>query len=244
LNAILLTGGSAFGLDAATGAMKFLAEKNSGYDTGVARVPIVPAAAIFDLGVGSATVRPNADAGYRACVDAQSGVVTQGRIGAGTGATVGHLLGAQFTSKGGLGTASQKIGKDIVVGALVVVNALGDVVDPRTGEIIAGARNPAGGWIDSAQAIKLAPAKTFARTQTTLAVVATNAMLTKEEASLVAMMAHDGFARAIRPAHTLFDGDVVFVLSTGKKPGNVNAIGHTASEVVAESIVRAVIRQE
>lgn len=240
VNAILLTGGSAFGLDAAIGVMKFLEEKNIGYDTGVARVPIVPAAAIFDLAIGNPRVRPDANAGYRACINAKTGALEQGRVGAGTGASVGHLLGVDFVSPGGVGTASQPIGNDVIVGAIVVVNALGDVVDPRTGEIIAGARNPAGGWLDSGNAIKFAPAQTFARTQTTLGVVATNALITKEEANLVAMMAHDGFARALRPAHTLFDGDVLFVVSVGKIPGNVNAIGHTAAEVVAEAIVRAV----
>ena len=264
VNAVLLTGGSAFGLDAAGGVMRFLEEKKIGYDTGVARVPIVPAAAIFDLAVGSATVRPNADAGYRACVAATSGAIAEGRVGAGTGASVGHLLGPKFTSPGGLGTASQSIGKGIVVGALVVVNALGDVVDPRTGEIIAGTRKPVVGgrilssllgsegkhsskddesmrWLDSASALKSGIAQTLlARTHTTLGVVATNAALTKEEANLVAMMAHDGYARALRPAHTLFDGDVIFVLSAGKQKGEVSAIGHAAAEAVAEAIVRAV----
>jgi L-aminopeptidase/D-esterase-like protein len=247
VNAVLLTGGSAFGLDAAAGVMRFLEEKQIGYDTGVARVPIVPAAAIFDLAVGSAAVRPNAEAGYRACVAATSGAVAEGRVGAGTGATVGHLLGPQFTSPGGLGTASQSIGKKVIVAALVVVNALGDVVDPRTGEILAGTRKPVvGGWLDSASAIKSGLVGAFyesplrARTHTTIGVVATNAALTKEQANLVAMMAHDGFARAIRPAHTLYDGDALFVLSAGKQDGDVTAIGHAAAEVVAEAIVRAV----
>jgi L-aminopeptidase/D-esterase-like protein len=242
VNAVLLTGGSAFGLDAASGVMRFLEEKNIGHDTGVARVPIVPAAAIFDLAVGNAAIRPNADAGYRACVAATNGAVAEGRVGAGTGAAVGHLLGPKFTSPGGLGSASQPIGKGVVVGALVVVNAFGDVVDPRTGEIIAGTRKPViGGWLNSADAIKggLAQAA-LARTHTTLGVVATNAALTKEQANLVAMMAHDGFARAIRPAHSLYDGDALFVLSAGKQAGDVTAIGHTAAEVVAEAIVRAV----
>jgi L-aminopeptidase/D-esterase-like protein len=264
VNAVLLTGGSAFGLDAASGVMRFLEEKNIGYDTGVARVPIVPAAAIFDLAVGSAKVRPNADAGYRACVAATSGAVAEGRVGAGTGASVGHLLGPKFTSPGGLGTVSQQIGKGVIVGALVVVNAFGDVVDPRTGEILAGTRKPVGGvrtlsslltrqateipatdesvrWLDSASAIKSGVAQTvLAHTHTTIGVVATNAALTKEQANLVAMMAHDGLARAIRPAHTLYDGDALFVLSAGKKEGDMTAIGHTAAEVVAEAIVRAV----
>jgi L-aminopeptidase/D-esterase-like protein len=242
VHAVLLTGGSAFGLDAAAGVMKFLEEREIGFDTGVARVPIVPAAAIFDLTVGSATVRPDADAGYRACVAASSGKVTQGRVGAGTGASVGHLLGANHTSPGGLGTASQKIGNGLIVGALIVVNAFGDVVDPTTGEIIAGTRKPAiGGWLDSASAIKSGLAQSaLARTHTTIGVVATNAALTKEQANLVAMMAHDGVARTIRPAHALYDGDALFVLSTGEQKGDVTAIGHTASEVVAEAVVNAV----
>ena len=242
VNAVLLTGGSAFGLDAVAGVMRFLEGKNIGYDTGVARVPIVSAAAIFDLAVGSAKARPNADAGYRACVAATSGAVAEGRVGAGTGASVGHLLGPQFASPGGLGTASQSIGKGVIVGALVVVNAFGDVVDPRSGEILAGTRKPVvGGWLDAASAIKSGVTQTIlARTHTTIGVVATNAALTKEEANLIAMMAHDGFARAIRPAHTLYDGDALFVLSAGKQQGDVSAIGHTAAEVVAEAIVRAV----
>ena len=269
VNAVLLAGGSAFGLDAAGGVMRFLEEKGIGYDTGVARVPIVPAAALFDLAVGSANVRPNADAGYRACLAAAGGAVMEGQVGAGTGATVGHLLGPQASSPGGVGTTSQAIGQGVVVGALVVVNAFGDVVDLRTGEIIAGTRMPVGEvstplsgpakvegvsqsestgsqnarWLDSASAIKHTPVQTpFGRTHTTIGVVATNAALTKEEANLVAMMAQDGLARAIRPAHALYDGDALFVLSAGKVPGNVTAIGHTAAEVVAEAIVRAVQR--
>lgn len=242
VNAIVLTGGSAFGLDAASGVMKFLEEQKIGYDTGVARVPIVPAAAIFDLAIGNANVRPTAADGYRACVAATSDAVTQGNVGAGTGAAVGHLMGVKLATKGGLGTASQKIGKDIVVGAIVVVNSFGDVVDPRTGEILAGARKPVvGGWLNSSDAIKGGIAQTIlARTHTTIGVVATNAALTKEEANLVALMAHDGFARALRPAHALFDGDALFALSAGKKQGDVSAIGHTASDVVAQAIVNAV----
>ena len=242
VHAIMLAGGSAFGLDAASGVMKFLDEKKIGYDTGVARVPIVSAAAIFDLTVGSATVRPTADDGYRACLAAKSGEVTQGNVGAGTGAAVGHLLGAKQATKSGLGTASQKIGKDIIVGALIVVNPFGDIVDPRTGEILAGTRKPVvGGWLDSGEAIKSGIAQTvMARTHTTIGVVATNAALTKEEANLVAMMAHDGYARTIRPAHAMFDGDALFALSVGNKQGDVTAIGHTASEVVAQAIVNAI----
>ena len=242
VHAILLTGGSAFGLDAASGVMRYLEEKDIGFDTGVARVPIVPAAAIFDLALGNAKVRPNAAAGYRACFAASSGAVAEGNVGAGTGASVGHVLGMQFATKGGLGTASQQIGNGVIIGAVVVVNAFGDVVDPRTSEILAGTRKPViGGWLDSGNAIKNGITQAaFARTNTTIGVVATNALLTKEQANLVAMMAHDGYARAIRPAHALYDGDALFAVSVGKKQGDVSAIGHTAAEVVAEAIVRAV----
>lgn len=242
INAVLLTGGSAFGLDAAAGVVRFLEEKGIGFDTGVARVPIVPAAVIFDLSSGDGRARPNADSGYRACVAASNGAVAQGSVGAGTGAHVGRLLGPRHASKGGVGTASQQIGKGIVVGALVVVNAFGDVVDPRTGDIIAGAFQPGrGGWLNSAEEMKRSGARpAHALTCTTIGVVATNARLTKEEANLVAMMAHDGLARAIRPSHTLYDGDTLFVMATGKQAGDVSAVGHTAAEVIADAIVRAV----
>ncbi|MBI5303949.1 MAG: P1 family peptidase [Chloroflexi bacterium] len=242
VNAILLTGGSAFGLDAAGGVMRFLEERQIGYATGVVPVPIVPAAAIFDLMIGNAHARPTVENAYRACLDANNGAVAEGRVGAGTGASVGHLRGVDFTSPGGVGTASQTICDNVVVGALAVVNTFGDVVDPRTGEIIAGTRNPAnGGWLDSARALKsAAPRVTSSRAHTTLGVVATNAALTKEQANLVAMMAHDGYARALRPAHAMYDGDTVFVLSVGNLECDVTAVGHTASEVIAEAIVRAV----
>ncbi|HEX9076642.1 MAG TPA: P1 family peptidase, partial [Anaerolineae bacterium] len=241
VNAIVLSGGSAFGLDAASGVMRFLEERDIGFDVGVARVPIVSAAAIFDLAVGNPGIRPNADAGYQACLAAGAGAVVEGTVGAGTGASVGHVLGIQFATKGGVGTSSRKLEDDVTVGALVVVNAYGDVIDPHTGKIIAGTRKPEGGWLDSAGAIMNGLGlSAFAREHTTIGVVATDAVLTKEEANLVAMMAHDGLARTIRPVHTLYDGDALFVLSTGAKSGNLSAIGHTASVVIAEAIVRSV----
>ncbi len=242
-NAILLTGGSAFGLDAASGVMRFLEEQKVGFDTGVARVPIVPTAALFDLTIGRATVRPNAEAGYTACQNANDLAFGEGSVGAGTGATVGKLLGPKFATKSGIGSASQKIGKGIIVGALVVANAFGDVVDPSTGTIIAGTRKPVvGGWLDTANAIKGDLAQlALGLKNTTLGVIATNAQLTKEQANIVARMAHDGIARAERPAHTLWDGDALFVLATGRvQGGDVTAIGHTASQVVATAIVRGV----
>lgn len=242
-NAILLAGGSAFGLSAASGVMHFLEERKIGFDTGVARVPIVPAAAMFDLTIGSPGVRPDDAAGYTACQAAAGGAIEEGSVGAGTGATVGRLLGPRFTTKGGIGSSSQKIGKGIVVAALVVVNAFGDVVDPETGEIIAGTRKPVvGGWLGTASAIKGDLAQFALGFQnTTIGIVATNALLTKEQTNIIAMMAHDGIARATRPSHTMFDGDTLFALATGKiKDGDVTAIGHTASEVVATAIVRGV----
>jgi L-aminopeptidase/D-esterase-like protein len=242
VHGIVLTGGSAFGLASVDGVMRCLEEKNIGLQVGVARVPIVAGAVIFDLTFANQRVRPTSDSGYRAARAAAGGSVAEGNIGAGTGATVGKILGMQYAMKGGLGTASQKIGNDVIVAALMVVNAVGDVVDPCTGAIIAGARSPNGtGFLDSASAIKQAlPPAHSAPTNTTIGVVATNAGLTKEQANIVAMMAHNGIARAIRPAHMLLDGDTVFALSAGSASGDINAIGHTASEVVAEAIVRAV----
>jgi L-aminopeptidase/D-esterase-like protein len=242
-HAILLTGGSAFGLEAAAGVMRFLEEREIGFETGVARVPIVPAAALFDLSIGNPHVRPGEAAGYAACQAATGGAIEEGSVGAGTGATVGHLLGPKFATKGGIGAASFKIGVGVVVSAMVVVNALGDVVDPQTGMIIAGTRDPnTGEWLDTGNEVKgnlTRIARGFGNT--TIGVVATNAQLTKEQANVVAMMAHDGIARAIRPSHSMFDGDALFVLATGfVQEGDVTAIGHAASEVVAAAIVRGV----
>jgi L-aminopeptidase/D-esterase-like protein len=242
VNAVLLTGGSAFGLDAAAGVVRFLQEQGIGYDAGAARVPIVPAAAIFDLSFGNAGVRPTADAGYRACLAATASESAEGNVGAGTGATVGHLLGPTQVTKGGLGTAAYRIQDGPVVAALVVVNAFGDVVDPTTGAILAGTRRFDGGWLDSGKALlEGIPdlSEPPARTNTTIGVVATDVALTKEQANLVAMMAHDGYARAIEPAHTLYDGDAIFVLSTGARVADVTTVGHAAALVVARAITRA-----
>ncbi len=239
VHAILLTGGSAFGLDAASGVMRYLAERNIGFDVGVAKVPIVPAAAIFDLGFGSASVRPDADAGYRACVQATSDPVAQGNIGAGTGATVGKLLGPGFMMKGGLGSASMRMDDGTLVGAIVAVNALGDIIDPQTQQVIAGTRSPMGGFIAS---------NPFGNT--TIAVVATSASLSKDSANKVAQMAHDGLAQAIRPAHTMFDGDTVFALALGTASQvgttqataalQVSIIGAAAATTLARAIIKAV----
>ncbi|HLH60749.1 MAG TPA: P1 family peptidase [Ktedonobacteraceae bacterium] len=240
VNAVLLTGGSAFGLDAASGVMRYLEEKGIGYNTGVARVPIVPAAAIFDLAFGSAGVRPDAAAGYRACQQATAGPVTQGNVGGGTGATVGKMAGPFFMMKGGLGSASAQLVDGTLVGALVVVNASGDVIDPQTQQVIAGTRKPAEADLRSLNPFG----------NTTIAVVATNASLSKEQVNKVAQMAHNGLAQVVRPAHTMFDGDTVFALALGAglqtRPDmatqalQTSMIGEAAAITLGRAIVKAV----
>jgi L-aminopeptidase/D-esterase-like protein len=239
VNAVLLTGGSAFGLDAASGVMRYLEEHGIGFNTGIAHVPIVPAAAIFDLAFGSSSIRPDAAAGYRACEQATAKAVMQGNVGAGTGATVGKMAGPFFAMKGGLGSASIQLADGVLVGALVVVNASGDIIDPQTLQVVAGTRNPTGtGFL----------ADPFGNT--TIGVIATNASLSKVEVNKVAQMAHDGMAQVIRPAHTMFDGDTIFALALGSrsqaKPdpttsaSNVSMIGAAAATTLARAIVKAV----
>jgi L-aminopeptidase/D-esterase-like protein len=246
VHAILLGGGSAFGLAAADGVMRWLEEQGYGYNVGIAKVPIVPAAILFDLPLGRADVRPDAAAGYAACVSAKAGPVAEGNVGAGVGATVGKLLGFKQASKGGLGTASKQIGRGIVIAALAVVNAAGDVIDPATQAIIAGARRPLiGGFANSMQFVESTLGQTLHDKaqwggNTTLAVVATNVALSKTGATKVAQMAHDGLARTIRPVHTMIDGDIVFALSRGDKTGDVGLVGAVAADVLGQAIVRAV----
>ena len=246
-HAILLSGGSAFGLDAAGGVMRYLEERGYGFDVGVAKVPIVPAAILFDLSLGSSKVRPGPEEGYQACLAASSGEVAEGSVGAGTGATVGKILGPERMTKSGLGTASRRLG-NITIGAIVAVNAFGDVIDPESGEVIAGPRNiEHGGFFRTIDIMKrIKESKSPIPTNTTIAVVATDASLNKEQVNKVAQMAHDGLARAIRPAHTMVDGDAIFVLSTGKggEGEDVTIIGSIAAEVVATAIVRAVRQAE
>ena len=243
VHAVLLAGGSAFGLAAAEGVMRYLEERRVGFDARVAKVPIVPAAILFDLDLGDPKARPNAEMGYAACQTASDGPVAEGSVGAGTGATVGKILGPKRAMKSGLGTAVASLGGGLVVGALVAVNAFGDVVDPATGEILAGARKLRSDEL----ADTLATMRTFAgkailrfASSTVIGVVATNARLTKEEANKVAQMAQDGIARAVRPAHTMFDGDTLFALATSDKRADVNLVGAYGAEVVAQAIVRAV----
>jgi L-aminopeptidase/D-esterase-like protein len=241
VHAIVLAGGSAFGLAAADGVMRYLEEKGVGFPVGVTVVPIVPAAIIFDLTVGDFRVRPDAAMGYAACLAASDGPVAEGNVGAGTGASVGKALGPAGAMKAGVGAVSLQLPGGLTVAALMVVNALGDVVDPASGEIIAGARLPDGRFADSA-AILLhgAPAPRSWPTNTVIGVVATNARLSKEQATKVAQMAHDGLARCIRPAHTMFDGDTIFALATGDVQADVSRVGQAAADAVAAAILRSV----
>lgn len=251
VHAITLAGGSAFGLEAASGVAQALEERGVGFDVGVTRVPIVPAAALFDLGVGQAHVRPDAASGARALAAATGGPIAQGCVGAGAGATIGKTAGPDWAVKSGIGSASAQTDPSLgefTVGALVAVNAVGDIFDPDSGQFVAGARHPSGqGWLRPDAVAQTQRASIFPGTNTTLAVVATDAPLNKADLTKVAQMAHDGFALAIRPTHTPFDGDIIFALSTGAtaatagpcSPMLLALIGSLAAQTVARSIVRA-----
>ena len=248
VHAVVLTGGSAFGLAAAGGVMRFLEERGVGVRQGPALVPVVPAAVLFDLALGDARRRPDAEAGYAACQAATDGPVEEGCVGAGTGASVGKLFGPRMATKAGLGTCSLRTGDGFVVGALVAVNAFGDVVHPGTGTVLAGTRRPVvGGFLGTARHLGSRWAQfllRFARmTNTTLGVVATDAALSREEVRKLAQMAHDGLALAIRPVHTMWDGDTLFALATGKAgvpAADVSVLGALAAQAVALASVRAI----
>ena len=243
VHAVLLTGGSAFGLDAAGGVMQFLEERGVGFPAGPVRVPIVPSAVIFDLGVGNPKVRPDREMGHRACVNATSAQIPMGQVGAGTGATVGKGPGLQ-PSNGGVGSACRALKSGLIVGAIVVVNAVGNIVDPATGKIAAGAKHPGTGeFVDIVGQLSEQGEKDLFQTpntNTTIGVVGTNAALSPTEVTKVAQMAHNGLARTIRPVHTLFDGDTIFALSIGTHDAPVNTVGVIAAEVMAEAVCRAV----
>ena len=245
VHAVLLTGGSAFGLDAASGVVRWLEEHKFGFPAGPALVPIVPAAVLFDLGVGDPRIRPDAAAGYAACEAASADAPAEGTVGAGTGATVGKLFGTERATKGGIGTASARIGR-VTVGAVVAVNAVGDVIDPASGALVAGTRAEDGRRGSGAVAAILRgelPPALQAGMATTIGVVATDAVLTKAQARKLAQQAHDGLARTIEPSHTMWDGDTLFALSTGQSglPGNMLALGVLAARVTASAVLRAVL---
>jgi L-aminopeptidase/D-esterase-like protein len=243
-HAIMLSGGSAFGLDTAGGAMRYLEERGIGYATPFARVPIVPAAILFDLRLGDPRIRPDAESGYQACLNAKDGAVEEGSIGAGTGATIGKLQPG-LPMKGGVGTASFDIGEGVVIGAVVAVNCVGNVIDPRNGRILAGARSPDGtGFVDVMQwhrgVVPVEP------TNTTIGVIATNAPFNKAQLKKIAQMGHDGMARTINPVHTPWDGDTLFAMSTGKTKfaPDLGRLGALAAEVVSAAILRAVTKAQ
>ncbi|GAA0588900.1 P1 family peptidase [Craurococcus roseus] len=245
VHAVLLSGGSAFGLDAAAGVVRWLEERGIGFPAGPARVPIVPAAILFDLGVGDHRVRPDAAAGHRACEAASAEAPAEGSVGAGAGATVGKLFGLSRAMKGGIGTAAVRAGR-VTVGAIVAVNAVGDVVDPATGAVLAGSRTEDGrrrlGAADAILRGELPPALQPGMA-TTIGVVATDAALTKAQARRLAQVSHDGLARTIEPVHTMWDGDAMFALATGKSglPGNMMALSVLAARVTAAAVLRAVL---
>jgi L-aminopeptidase/D-esterase-like protein len=253
VHAIVLAGGSAFGLDAASGMMRYLEEEKIGFNTGVAKVPIVPSAILYDLNLGRADVRPDSAMGYRAAASASSDPPAEGNAGVGMGASVGKMFGLGLGMKAGVGTASMNIGGGVIVGALVAVNAWGDVIDPKTNQIIAGLRSGKVGplrvgkkddFADTLSMMKSTIGRNIlgltSRANTVIGVVATNAKLTKAQATKVAQMAQDGIARTIRPAHTMLDGDVIFALSTGARKAEISSVGAFAAEVMAEAIFRAV----
>lgn len=239
-HALLLTGGSAFGLAAAEGVVRFLEENEVGLDIGVARIPLVSAAVLFDLVVGDPAVRPGPEMGYEAAAAAKSGDFAQGSVGAGTGATVGKVLGPDGVMKGGVGSASVQLEGGLVVGALAAVNAFGDVRDPETGRTIAGPRLEDGTLGDTVELLPEAVERMGWGENTTLGIVATNAALAKSGANKVAQMAHDGFARAIEPVHTTVDGDVAFAASVGEVEAATDVVGAWGARMMQEAILRAV----
>lgn len=247
VHAVMLAGGSAWGLAAADGAMRWLEEQQVGLDVRFGTLPIVPAAVLFDLPVGDARIRPDAAAGYAACEAASTDAPAEGNVGAGSGALVGKLFGVHRAMKGGIGSASVTV-NGVTVGALIACNALGDVLDPHTARVVAGARTEDGrALLDTRRALLRGelPQPLLAGTNTTLGVVATDAVLTKVQANRLATVAHDGLARAINPVHTMSDGDTLFALATGRVPLRGDAPGMTvlgtmAAEVVALATLRAV----
>jgi len=242
VHAIVLAGGSAYGLEAASGVRRFLEQKGVGFPTGPAVVPIVPCAILYDLGIGKSSARPTREMGEAAAAAATSGAVAEGSVGAGTGATVGKLFGMKQAMKGGLGGFTVALPGGVLVASLVAVNAFGDVRDPATGKLIAGARRAPDSreLADTEARMKEGATGGFARANTTLAVVATNARLTKVECTRLAQMAGLGVARTIHPVNTMFDGDAVFALSLGEAKADLNTLGVAAAEAVAMAVVRAV----
>jgi len=248
IHAIVLSGGSAFGLDAAGGVMSYLEEKGIGFDVTVTKVPLVPQAILFDLAVGSAKVRPDKDMGYAACQNASSTHLSQGSVGAGCGATIGKLMGAEFAMKSGIGSASCVLDNGFCVAAIVAVNAMGDVYE--NGQIIAGLLDKEGRFADTSRQMLIQAGQLMEEQEellsfqkgknTTIGIIATNGRFTKAQAAKIADMGHQGLVRAIRPAHTTVDGDTLFAMATGQMKGSVDAAGEMAAIAVERAIIKAV----
>jgi L-aminopeptidase/D-esterase-like protein len=242
IHGICLAGGSAFGLEAAAGVRRYLEGIGAGYPTGAAKVPIVPSAILYDLGIGKSTVRPTREMGEAAAKAATTGPVGEGSVGAGTGATVGKALGMKSAMKGGLGTYTVTLPGGVLVSALVAVNALGDVIDPANAQVIAGARKSPDSreYLDATKAIREGLRMRTAPSNTTIGVVATNVKLSKTQATKLAQLAHHGLVRTISPAHTMFDGDTLFAISVGTQTADFTTLGVAAAEAMAQAILRAV----
>lgn len=242
IHAVVLAGGSAFGLDAASGVMQYLEERNIGFDVSVTKVPIVCSAVLFDLVIGDHRIRPDKAMGYEACKNSEINQCKEGNEGAGTGATVGKILGPENSMKGGLGCYAIQVG-ELQVGAVIAVNCLGDVIDPSTGEIVAGALNEDKKTFANTEEIMISrysEKKNLFSGNTTIGVVITNGKFTKSEMNKIASMSHNGYGRAMRPAHSIFDGDTIFTMSTGKVDADINVVGLLAARVVEQAVVRAI----
>lgn len=242
VHAVLLAGGSAFGLDAASGVMKYLEERDIGFDVQLTKVPIVCGAVLFDLAVGDYRVRPDFNMGYEACLKARDEECPSGNVGAGTGASVGKFLGMERAMKGGLGSYGLQIG-DLKVGSIVAVNALGDIIDPESGEILAGLLDEGGKRLvgtENIMAASYSERKNIFSGNTTIGLVVTNGIFTKAEANKIASMAHNGYARSIRPAHSIFDGDTIFTMATGRVEADINVVGFLAARTMERAVVNAI----
>ena len=244
VHAVLLTGGTIFGLDAASGVVRWLESRRKGYRLGRICVPRVPAAVIFDLGFVSHTARPGPEDGYEACRTASASASAEGTVGAGTGATVGKLAELRRAMKGGLGTASIDLGDGLIVGAIVVTNSIGGIFDPESGRLLAGPRDAGGGVIDPMRLIvseDYSPPRWSAGTNTTIGVVATTARLTTQQACRLATVSHDGIAMAVRPAHMQYDGDTLFAIGTGAAAADMTRLGAAAAHCVARAAAGGVL---
>jgi L-aminopeptidase/D-esterase-like protein len=242
IHAIMLAGGSAFGLDAASGAMQYLEERNIGFDVQVTRVPIVCGAVLFDLAVGHHRIRPDKEMGYQACRNATNQPCAEGCVGAGAGATVGKIRGMEKAMKSGLGCHAVQVGA-LKIGALVAVNCLGDVIDPETGDRLAGLLNDDLTELADTEAVMIqsyADKKNLFAGNTTIGVIATNAILTKSQATKLASMAQNGYARTMRPAHSMFDGDTIFTMATGHVEADLSVLGLLSAKVMERAVISAV----